>query len=100
MNRQRQRSGQLDGSTCGADQNPIVRQSGDGRAHHGRITKRGSGRARHLLVEAGWQTVRSPGPMRALYERLRARRGAHVAAVAVARELAVLIWHMLTQGED
>jgi transposase len=80
--------------------NPSVRQSGDGRAHHGRITKRGSSRARHLLVEAAWQTVRSPGPMRAFYERVRARRGAHVAAVAVARKLAVLIWHMLTKGED
>jgi len=80
--------------------NPSVRQSGDGRAHHGRITKRGSSRARHLLVEAAWQTVRSPGPMRAFYERVRARRGTHVAAVAVARKLAVLIWHMLTKGED
>jgi transposase len=80
--------------------NPSVRQSGDGRAHHGRITKRGSSQARHLLVEAAWQTVRSPGPMRAFYERVRARRGAHVAAVAVARKLAVLIWHMLTKEED
>jgi transposase len=80
--------------------NPSVRQSGDGRAHHGRITKRGSGKARHLLIEAAWQTVRSPGPMRPFYERVRARRGAHVAAVAVARKLAVLIWHMLTKGED
>lgn len=94
--------------------NPSVRQSGDGRAHHGRITKRGSSRARHLLVEAAWQTVRSPGPMRAFYERVRARRGTHVAAVAFAgrtvprtvrwpgapRKLAVLIWHMLTKGED
>jgi transposase len=80
--------------------NPSVRQSGDGRADHGRITKRGSSHARHLLVEAAWQTVRSPGPMRAFYERVRARRGAHVAAVAVARKLAVLIWHMVTKGED
>jgi transposase len=80
--------------------NPSVRQSGDGRAHHGRITKRGSSQARHLLIEAAWQTVRSPGPMRAFYERVRARRGAHVAAVAVARKLAVLIWHMLTKEED
>jgi len=38
--------------------------------------------------------------MRAFYERVRARRGTHVAAVAVARKLAVLIWHMLTKGED
>lgn len=29
-----------------------------------------------------------------------ARRGNHVAAVAVARKLAVIAWHMLTKGED
>ena len=77
-----------------------VRQSGDGPAHHGRITKRGRSDARHLLVEAAWQTVRSPGPLRAFYERIKARRGAHVGAVAVARKLAVLIWHMLSKEED
>lgn len=80
--------------------NPSVRQSGDRPAHHGRITKRGRSHARYLLVEAAWQTVRSPGPMRAFYERIRAKRGTHVAAVAVARKLAVLAWHMLTKGED
>lgn len=80
--------------------NPSVRQSGDGPAHHGKIAKRGRSHARHMLVEAAWQTVRSPGPMRAFYERIRAKRGSHVAAVAVARKLAVLIWHMLTKGEN
>jgi transposase len=29
-----------------------------------------------------------------------ARRGQHVAAVAVARKLAVLAWHLLRRGED
>jgi transposase len=80
--------------------NPSVRQSGDSPAYHGRITKRGCSNARHLLVEAAWQTVRSPGPLRAFYERVRAKRGNHIAAVAVARKLAVLIWHLLTKGED
>src|SRR5512134_607724 len=80
--------------------NPSVHQSGDGPAYHGRITKRGRSNARHLLVEAAWQTVRSPGPLRALYERVRARRGNHIAAVAVARKLTVIIWHLLTKGED
>ena len=65
--------------------NPSVHQSGDGPAYHGRIAKRGRSNARHLLVEAAWQTVRSPGPLRAFYERVRARRGNHIAAVAVAR---------------
>ena len=29
-----------------------------------------------------------------------ARRGNHIAAVAVARKLAVIVWHMLQKGED
>lgn len=80
--------------------NPSVHQSGDGPAYHGRITKRGRANARHLLVEAAWQTARAPGPLRAFYERVRARRGNHIAAVAVARKLTVIIWHLLTKGED
>lgn len=80
--------------------NPSVHQSGDGPAHHGRITKRGRSNARHLLVEAAWQTVRSPGPLHAFYERVRARRGNHIAAVAVARKLTVIIWHLLTKRQD
>ena len=80
--------------------NPSVYQSGDGAAHHGRITKRGRSNARHLLVEAAWQTVRSPGPLRAFYHRVRAKRGNHIAAVAVARKLSVIIWHLLTKHED
>ena len=79
---------------------PSVRQSGDGPAHHGRIAKRGRSNARHLLVQAAWQAVRAPGPLRAFHERVRARRGNHVAAVAVARKLVILIWHMLSNGED
>ncbi|ACM04038.1 Transposase IS116/IS110/IS902 family protein [Cereibacter sphaeroides KD131] len=79
---------------------PSMRQSGDGPVQHGRITKRGRSDARHLLVEAAWPAVRSPGPLRASYERFKARRGAHVGSVAVARRLAVLIWHMLAKGED
>jgi transposase len=80
--------------------NPSVHQSGDGPAYHGRITKRGRSNARHLLVEAAWQTARAPGPLRAFYERVRARRGNHIAAVALARKLTVIIWHLLTKGED
>ena len=38
--------------------------------------------------------------MRAFYERVRSKRGNHIAAVAVARKLAVIIWHLLTKGED
>jgi transposase len=79
---------------------PRVRQSGNAPARHGRISKEGSAAGRHVLVEAAWITVRAPGPLRAFASRTAARRGRHVATVAVARKLAVLCWHLLTRGED
>jgi transposase len=51
------------------------------------------------LVEAAWGVVRQPGPLRAFYQRIRARRGHQVAVVAAARKLACLFWCMLTRGE-
>jgi transposase len=80
--------------------NPTVHQSGEGRPRHGRITKQGRTHARTMLVEAAWQAIRGPGPLRAFYERLARRRGNHIAAVAVARKLAVIVWHLLRHGED
>jgi transposase len=79
---------------------PKVRQSGDEPARHGRISKRGNAQARSVLVEAAWIAVRQPGPLRAFGERIRARKGSQVAAVAVARKLACLCWQLLTKGED
>jgi hypothetical protein len=80
--------------------NPSVRQSGDGPAFHGRISRRGRAHARAMLVEAAWAAARAPGPLRAFFLRIRARRGKQVAAVATARKLAVLAWHLLAKGED
>ncbi len=77
-----------------------VRQSGSAPARHGGISKQGSSEARHLLVEAAWAAIRTPGPLRAFGERIRARRGANIATVAVARKLAILCWHLLTREED
>jgi len=79
---------------------PKVRQSGDEPARHGRISKRGNAHARSVLVEAAWIAMRQPGPLHAFAERVRARKGAQVAAVAVARKLACLCWQLLTTGED
>jgi transposase len=79
---------------------PRVSQSGSGPASHGRISKQGSVRARHALVEASWSTVRQPGPIRAFYGRIRARRGHQVAVVAAARKLACLFWCLLARKQD
>jgi transposase len=79
---------------------PTIRQSGNGPARHGRVSKEGSAAARHVLVEAAWSAAKSPGPLRAFAQRTAGRRGRHVATVAVARKLAVLAWNLLTRGED
>ena len=79
---------------------PRVRQSGAAPARHGRISKQGPAEARHMLCEAAWVLIRTPGPLRAFYERVRARRGAQIALVATARKLSVLFWHLLTKEED
>ena len=79
---------------------PRVRQSGDGPAVHGRITKAGRSHARGMLVEAAFSASRAPGPLRAFYQRVKDRRGFQVAVVAVARKMAVLCWHLITKGED
>lgn len=79
---------------------PKVRQSGDEPARHGRISKRGNAQARSVLVEAAWIAMRQPGPLHAFAERIRARKGSQVAAVAVARKLACLTWQLLTNEQD
>ncbi len=79
---------------------PKVRQSGNQPARHGRISKQGRAQARGMLVESAWACAKTPGPLRAFFVRLRARRGEQVAAVATARKLAVLCWHLLARSED
>jgi transposase len=80
--------------------NPRVRQSGAQPAQYGRITKQGRAHARGMLVEAAWVAAKAPGPLRAFFLRVRGRRGEQIAAVATARKLAVLVWHLLTKAQD
>jgi transposase len=64
---------------------PRVRQSGNSPARHGRISKAGASEARHMLGEAAWRVILTAGPLRAFFERVRARRGPQVAATATTR---------------
>ncbi|MBN9560571.1 MAG: IS110 family transposase [Alphaproteobacteria bacterium] len=80
--------------------NPRVRQSGLGAAHHGRISKVGRSHARAMLVEAAWAAAKTPGPLHAFFVRIRAKRGHQIAAVALARKLTVLCWHLLTKDVE
>lgn len=80
--------------------NPKVRQSGLQPAKHGHISKVGRAHARAMLVEAAWSAANAPGPLRAFFLRIRSRRGQQIAAVATARKLAVIAWHVLAGQED
>ena len=80
--------------------NPRVRQSGLQPAQHGHISKVGRAHARAMLVEAAWAAAKAPGPLRAFFLRIRARRGMQIAAVATARKLATIVWHVLSGQED
>jgi transposase len=79
---------------------PRVRQSGERAARTGHISRQGQGHARGLLIEAAHAAIRTPGPLRAFHERIRSRRGRQIALVAVARKLAVLAWHLLSDDTD
>ena len=53
-----------------------------------------------MLVEAAWSIATQPGPLRAFFRRIKEKRGQQIAAVATARKLANLIWHILSKEED
>ena len=80
---------------------PFVMQSGE-RDRRGPLTKHGPRYLRWALIEATTHAARHPA-YRTRYLRTRRRlgkqRGARVARVEVARQLATAIWHMLTRGE-
>jgi transposase len=80
--------------------NPKVRQSGNSAPVHGRISKAGRAHVRGVLVEAAWSASRAPGPLRAFYQRVKARRGFQKAVVATARKMTVLAWHLITKDQD
>lgn len=79
--------------------NPREHSSG-GRQHLGSISKQGNAMMRWLLVEAAQTTARFDPELRRDYLRLKFRRPASVAKVAVARKLAVRLFWMLRTGAD
>lgn len=67
----------------------------------GGITKQGNTHARSMLVQAAWQIIRAGAqddPLRIWATQLAARRGKKVAAIALARRLATVLWAMCRDG--
>ncbi len=75
---------------------PSVRSSG-GKTRYGSITKQGSKWLRWILIELSHHFAGSSPQMKALYERILAKHGKNTARVAVARQMLVIIYSMLTQ---
>jgi len=82
---------------------PSEKSSGE-QQRRGRISKTGNTRMRYLLVEAAWRILRTKQPaaagLRAWAEQIAQRRGRSVAAVALARRLAGILYAMWRDGQD
>jgi transposase len=78
---------------------PRLIQSGE-KCIHGRITKCGAGYARWLAVEAAQAMIVSQSPLTATYWRIKKKKNAQVATIALARKITVLVWHMLKKNES
>jgi transposase len=76
---------------------PAVRNS-DRKVRHGHITKMGSPWVRFVLQEAA-QRAKTRPPFAGFYAKTAARRGKHIATVAVARKLLARCFHVLTELE-
>jgi transposase len=76
---------------------PGCRNSGESNQRLGRITKAGSSMARFLLAQLTHRVLRKDARLRDWFKRIKRRRGASIACVAVMRKLATIIWHMLSK---
>lgn len=76
---------------------PRVRESA-GKSKRGGISRQGSPWLRWILVEAAQVATRSSPAAKAYYARLRRKKPAAVARVALARKLLVAVWALLHDG--
>jgi transposase len=77
---------------------PGTRESA-GKTKKGHITKQGSSWLRWTMVQCAQVAARHDPRMKAFYERLRSRKGSAKALTAVAKEMLVIIWYMLTRRQ-
>ena len=76
---------------------PGCRNSGEYKQRLGSITKAGSSMARWLLAQVAHKVLRKDAKLREWFKRIKRRRGAKIARVAVMRKLATIFWHMLSK---
>lgn len=78
---------------------PGCRNSGKAQERLGSITKEGSKIARFILGQLVLHFLKHDPKMRTWYRRIKLRRGAKIARVAVMRRMTTVFWHMLKHQE-
>ena len=79
---------------------PSKRESGTTRRIDSRrITRQGSRWIRFTIVESATTAIRYDNRISKFYRRIALRRGPQKAKVAAAKEMLVIIWHMLTKNQ-
>jgi transposase len=74
---------------------PRSNNSGDATRRLGSITKEGSAIARFILAQIVVHVLRRDAKLKEWYRRIKKRRGAKIARVAVMRRLGTIIWYMV-----
>jgi transposase len=81
---------------CYCGLTPGQRQSSDTVRMMG-ISKEGSSMLRWCLVQSSWIAIRMDPSLRQFFESLQSRKDSCTAICAVARKLAVAVWHIMTK---
>jgi len=76
---------------------PSVHSSAD-RTFYGKIVAHGNRYLRWALIEAVWPAIRKDLHLRLVYQKIRQRKNANVAKVAVARRLSTIVYRVLSEN--
>lgn len=69
-----------------------------GKVYHGRLLPMRNKWLRWAFVEAAWVAMRSSPYCKTFFEVRKRNKGPHTAAIALARRLSEIVWHVLTDG--
>lgn len=76
---------------------PSTRASG-GKVYHGHLIQGCNQWLRYAFIEAAWAAIKTSAYYRSYYARMKAKKQASVAIVAVARKLSETVYHCLTDN--
>jgi len=78
---------------------PSIYSSGN-KVFHGGITRSGNKFLRWAMIEAVWPAIKKDSSLRYYYHKIKEKKGANVAKVAVARRLLTIIYYVLKEDRD